>query len=153
MSYSGPGAHSNDVGAIQGNRPAPRRRRLYYYEVEILEAGERGRMGIGFSDKGFKMGKQPGWEPNSYGYHGDDGKKFHANGQGENFGPPYTAGDVIGAGLHIQRQEIFFTCACAPRFPCAQFTGPAVTGNSRLPVSACMQESWTSCVSAEKGMQ
>lgn len=51
------------------------------------------------------------WEPHSYGYHGDDGKKFHANGQGEEYGPHFEAGDVIGAGIHIQRQEIFFTCA------------------------------------------
>ena len=49
------------------------------------------------------------WEPNSYGYHGDDGKKFHANGAGEDYGPVFTSGDVVGAGIHIQRQEIFFT--------------------------------------------
>ena len=50
------------------------------------------------------------WEPNSYGYHGDDGKKFHANGAGEDYGPLFTSGDVVGAGIHVQRQEIFFTC-------------------------------------------
>ena len=49
------------------------------------------------------------WEPNSYGYHGDDGKKFHANGAGEDYGPLFTSGDVVGAGIHVQRQEIFFT--------------------------------------------
>lgn len=49
------------------------------------------------------------WEPNSYGYHGDDGKKFHANGGGEDYGPLFTTGDIVGAGIHIQRQEIFFT--------------------------------------------
>ena len=51
------------------------------------------------------------WEPHSYGYHGDDGKKFHSNGQGEDYGPQFTVGDIIGAGIHIQRQEMFFTCA------------------------------------------
>ena len=49
------------------------------------------------------------WEANSYGYHGDDGKKFHANGGGEDYGPLFTTGDIVGAGIHIQRQEIFFT--------------------------------------------
>ncbi|EIE19632.1 SPRY-domain-containing protein [Coccomyxa subellipsoidea C-169] len=107
--YTGQGAHNNDVGAIQGNRPVPRKRRVYYYEVTVLDAGEKGLIGVGFADKNFKMGKQPGWEPHSYGYHGDDGKKFHQNGQGEEYGPQFTLGDVIGAGIHIQRQEIFFT--------------------------------------------
>ena len=58
--YTGQGAHSNDVGALQGDHPVPRRRRVYYYEMHVNEAGERGLIGIGFADKGFKMSKQPG---------------------------------------------------------------------------------------------
>ena len=50
------------------------------------------------------------WEANSYGYYGADGKKLHATPEaGEAYGPNFRAGDVVGAGLHIQRQEIFFT--------------------------------------------
>lgn len=148
VKYTGQGQHNNDVGAIQGNRPVPRKRRVYYYEVGVLDAGDRGLIGVGFADKNFKMGKQPGcvlhaqpnhpiafffcvafnvarhsslhqtlmvcmltcrWEPHSYGYHGDDGKKFHSNGQGEEYGPHFSVGDVIGAGIHIQKQEMFFT--------------------------------------------
>lgn len=59
--YTGQGAHNNDVGAIQGNRPVPRKRRVYYYEVTVLDAGSKGLIGVGFADKNFKMGKQPGW--------------------------------------------------------------------------------------------
>jgi hypothetical protein len=58
--YTGQGAHNNDVGAIQGDQSAPRRRRVYYYEIHVNEAGERGLIGVGFADKNFKMGKQPG---------------------------------------------------------------------------------------------
>ena len=58
--YTGQGAHSNDVGALQGDHPVPRHRRVYYYEMHVNEAGERGLIGIGFADKGFKMSKQPG---------------------------------------------------------------------------------------------
>jgi hypothetical protein len=58
--YTGQGAHNNDVGAIQGNRPVPRKRKIYYYEVLVNDRGERGLIGIGFADKNFKMGKQPG---------------------------------------------------------------------------------------------
>jgi hypothetical protein len=49
------------------------------------------------------------WEANSYGYHGDDGKKFAASGVGEEYGPKFGAGDVVGAGLHLDKQEMFFT--------------------------------------------
>lgn len=58
--YTGQGAHNNDVGAIQGDHPAPRHQRVYYYEIRVNEAGERGLIGLGFADKAFKMGKQPG---------------------------------------------------------------------------------------------
>ena len=46
--------------ATQGNRPVPRRRQAYYFEALIVEAGDQGKVCIGFSDKAFKMGKQPG---------------------------------------------------------------------------------------------
>ena len=41
---------------------------------------------------------------------GEDGKKWH-NHEGHEYGSPHQSGDVIGAGLHLERQEIFFTCA------------------------------------------
>lgn len=49
------------------------------------------------------------WEQGSYGYHGDDGHIFHAAGVGEEYGPKWGSGDTVGAGLHLGRQEIFFT--------------------------------------------
>lgn len=107
--YTGQAQHENDVGCIQSNHPVPRKRLVYYFEVTVKEASDRGEIGIGFSDKNFKMGRHPGWEPNSYGYKGDSGKK-HANcTRGEEYGPPFGAGDTIGAGFHLGRQEVFFT--------------------------------------------
>ena len=55
------------------------------------------------------------WEPNTYGYHGDDGKKFQNSGsnlrqsKGTEYGPTYSIGDTVGAGLNLETQEIFFT--------------------------------------------
>ncbi len=49
------------------------------------------------------------WEADSYGYHGDDGKKFGGNGKGEDYGPKFGRGDTVGAVYHLGRQEIFFT--------------------------------------------
>ncbi len=37
----------------------------------------------------------PGWEPRSYGYHGDDGCIFNGTGRASPFGPTYTTGGEL----------------------------------------------------------
>jgi hypothetical protein len=49
------------------------------------------------------------WESNSYGYHGDDGKKYFGCGRGEAFSDGFTTGDVVGAGINLAKRELFFT--------------------------------------------
>ncbi|KAG2484878.1 hypothetical protein HYH03_016362 [Edaphochlamys debaryana] len=107
--YASDGRHNNDVGAIQANHSVPSNCTVYYYEVTILDQGIAGKIAVGFADKNFKLTRQPGWEVGSYGYHGDDGKKFCGSGMGEEYGPTFGAGDTVGAGIHLGRQELFFT--------------------------------------------
>eukprot|EP00741_Cyanophora_paradoxa_P020800 tig00021312_g20079.t1 len=109
VKYTGKGNHANDVGAIQANKPVPSRMLLYYYEITVLDAGTRGAIAVGLSDRSFQVTRQPGWEPYSFGYHGDDGKKFHTSGRGEAFGPVFTTGDTVGCGLNFASQEVFYT--------------------------------------------
>lgn len=49
------------------------------------------------------------WESNSCGYHGDDGYLYRGPGKSESFGPKFTSGDTIGAGINYFSQEFFFT--------------------------------------------
>ncbi|KAG2437400.1 hypothetical protein HXX76_006052 [Chlamydomonas incerta] len=107
--YAGDARHNNDVGAIQANHPVPVNCTVFYYELTVLDGGISGKIAIGFADKNFKLTRQPGWEVGSYGYHGDDGKKFIGSGMGEDYGPTFGAGDTVGAGIHLGRQELFFT--------------------------------------------
>eukprot|EP00877_Chromochloris_zofingiensis_P000059 jgi/Chrzof1/10053/Cz04g25140.t1 len=108
--YTGDGRHPNDVGAIQANLPLPTNQLVYYFEMTVLNHGEHGRIALGFTEKSFKLTRQPGWEPGSYGYHGDDGRKYHyAEKGGEEYGPTFSTGDTVGAGIHLGRQEMFFT--------------------------------------------
>ena len=51
--------------------------------------------GIGFSAPGVSLNRLPGWEPHSYGYHGDDGMAFESCGTGKSYGP------VFATGLHL----------------------------------------------------
>ena len=49
-------------------------------------------MGIGLATQGCSMNRLPGWDKNSYGYHGDDGHSFFASGTGVPYGPTFTTG-------------------------------------------------------------
>jgi len=65
---------------------------------------------IGLSTKHFSpTNKMPGWDMESYGYHGDDGGIFH--GQGDMlspYGPAFGPGDTVGCGLEYFSRRIFF---------------------------------------------
>ncbi|KAJ9675862.1 hypothetical protein PVL29_024695 [Vitis rotundifolia] len=52
--------HGHDVGVVQGNRPAPVKRLVYYFEIHVKSAGVKGQIAIGFTCEGFKMRRQPG---------------------------------------------------------------------------------------------
>uniref|UniRef100_I1P1A5 Uncharacterized protein n=1 Tax=Oryza glaberrima TaxID=4538 RepID=I1P1A5_ORYGL len=107
--YLGVNQHGHDVGVVQANRPAPTRRAVYYFEMGVKNAGQKGQTSIGFTTENFKMRRQPGWESNSCGYHGDDGYLYRGPGKSESFGPKFTSGDTIGAGINYFSQEFFFT--------------------------------------------
>lgn len=109
VQYVGSPQHGYDVGAVQANCPAPTRRIAYYFEMTVKNAGQKGQVAIGFTTKEFNLRRQPGWEANSCGYHGDDGYLYHGQGKGEPFGPTYTSDDTVGAGINYSTQEFFFT--------------------------------------------
>jgi len=55
------------------------------------------------------MNRLPGWEPESWGYHGDDGNAFCSHGPGKSYGPQFAANDVIGCGVDFNNRSAFFT--------------------------------------------
>lgn len=73
-----------------------------------------------------RLNRLPGWEKNSWGYHGDDGNSFASEKEGTSFGPRFTsklsfaynglisnvrnlAGDVIGCGIDFSLHKAFYT--------------------------------------------
>ena len=71
---------------------------LYYFEVEVVSKGREGYIGLGFCTADVNMDRLPGWEPQSYGYHGDDGNAFRSDGKGRKYGPQFETGQPFPAG-------------------------------------------------------
>lgn len=79
-----------------------------YYEVTVMNPGDKTTIGVGLADPDvFPATKQmPGWVDHSYGYHGDDGRKF-GRGKTESIWPTWVDGDVIGCGFDPARGAIW----------------------------------------------
>lgn len=96
-------------------------------------------VGIGLSVCLAHLAIMPGWINRSYGYHGDDGKKFGARfvGTGTAYGPTFGKGDTVGCGYNPLAGTIFFTKNASmlgvafdnvheeiPLFPCVGLHSP-----------------------------
>ena len=66
-------------------------------------------IGVGFSGSKASLDKLPGWEPDSWAYHGDDGKSFCEQSTGKAYGPTFATNDVIGCGVNFRTRKAFFT--------------------------------------------
>lgn len=109
VKYKGPGSDDRDAASIRSNVAIPVDCPVYYFEVEITNKGRDGYIGIGLSQNDVKLDRLPGWEPHSYGYHGDDGHVFNGRGTGRPYGPTYTTGDWIGIIFNRIDSTISFT--------------------------------------------
>ncbi|KAF6038732.1 RANBP9 [Bugula neritina] len=109
INYKGLGKIPKDAASIRTNYPIPPSCGIYYFEVKIISKGRDGYMGIGLSGADVSNNRLPGWENNSYGYHGDDGHSFSCSGHGEPYGPTFTTNDVIGCCVNLIDGTCFFT--------------------------------------------
>lgn len=98
-----------------------------YFEIQIVhrnppvrqtepqEQPEEGELtSLGLVPASFPLvGRQPGWNQRSYGYHGDDGRLYKQTTRGYHYGPRFGVGDVVGCGVHrdmaAAESRVFFT--------------------------------------------
>ncbi|CZT06326.1 related to human RANBPM NP_005484.1 [Rhynchosporium graminicola] len=113
VKFTGPKSERDrdlEACAIRADHPMPPQCGIYYFEVTILsKKREESSIGIGFSSKNVPLSRLPGWEPESWAYHGDDGQTFCSNSTGKPYGPAFNAGDIIGCGINFRSNFSFFT--------------------------------------------
>ncbi|KAL8675207.1 MAG: hypothetical protein Q9168_000460 [Polycauliona sp. 1 TL-2023] len=106
---SGSKLHEHEAAATRTDHPIPVQVGIYYYEATITSKGKDGMIGIGFSGPKVSLEKLPGWEPDSWGWHGDDGNSFCCQMTGKKYGPTFTTGDIVGCGINFMTGSAFFT--------------------------------------------
>lgn len=113
---------AEEAGLVRADHPIPLQAGIYYFEIEIhgitRGAPVGSTIGIGFQGKDCVLNRLPGWEPNSWGYHGDDGQIYQVRAEGKPYGPKYGKGDVVGCGINFKTRTAFFT-RNGVRFPTA----------------------------------
>lgn len=100
---------SDDAASVRSDHPMPKECGLYYFEVTIMSRAKEGLVGVGFSSRKVSLNRLPGWETDSWAYHGDDGCSFANTPSGKPYGPKFASQDVIGCGFNFRTGEAFFT--------------------------------------------
>ncbi|KAK3325598.1 hypothetical protein B0H66DRAFT_129849 [Apodospora peruviana] len=110
VKYTGRNSSDHEACAIRADHHMPSQCGVYYFEILILNRKkEDTTIGIGFSSRSVALTRPPGWEPESWGYHGDDGNSFAAQNVGKPYGPKFGPGDTVGCLLNFREGTALFT--------------------------------------------
>jgi len=112
VSYDGLGQHPHDAGVVRSDVPfAASGAAVHYFEVSVLNTGERGSIAVGMAREPSLM-RLPGAEPRGFGLHGEDGR-LYCDGSvavaDQYVQRSLQAGDVVGCGFQVERGAVFFT--------------------------------------------
>lgn len=108
--YSGVASKAEtEAASVRADFPMSPACGIFYYEVTVNSKSKDSAIAVGFSTAQASLERLPGWETHSWGYHGDDGKIFSGEHAGRNYGPTFTANDVVGCGINFNSGQAFFT--------------------------------------------
>ncbi|CAJ2502920.1 Uu.00g103140.m01.CDS01 [Anthostomella pinea] len=100
----------HEVCSIRANHPMPTQAGIYYFEVILMgKRRDETTVCIGFLGKNVNLNRPPGWEPESWGYHGDDGDVYSGGNVGKRYKDTFGVGDVVGCGVNFRTGQVFFT--------------------------------------------
>lgn len=70
VAYQGSGKSDSDAASVRANCAAVPAHGIHYWELQVLDRGRDGYIGVGYSTSSVNTARLPGWELGSYGYHG-----------------------------------------------------------------------------------
>ncbi|KAK4104278.1 SPRY-domain-containing protein [Parathielavia hyrcaniae] len=86
---------------------------VYYFEITVLNTRsdkvKNPPIAIGFASKEASISRAPGWEPDSWGYHGDDGHSFASQNVGKPYAEMFGIGDTVGCLVNFRLNHALFT--------------------------------------------
>lgn len=114
VSYTGKPSGDHEASAVRADHGINPACGIYYFEVVILNkkkspSEDMPQIGIGFSTKTAQLSRAPGWELESWGYHGDDGHAFAAHSSGKPYASKFGHGDNIGCLINFRLGHALFT--------------------------------------------
>ncbi|KIW34975.1 uncharacterized protein PV07_01704 [Cladophialophora immunda] len=110
LKYSGTASKAEiEAASVRTDHAMPVACGIYYFEVYIKQKSKDTAIAVGFSTSEASLERLPGWETQSWGYHGDDGKMFFGEHSGRGYGPTFGTGDIIGCGVNFNTGQAFFT--------------------------------------------
>ncbi|GAP84651.1 putative ran-binding protein [Rosellinia necatrix] len=102
----------HEISAIRADHPMPSQAGIYYFEVTLLpkRRDEPATVCVGFAAKNVSLARPPGWDQESWGYHGDDGELYSGGNVGKKYNETtFSAGDIVGCGVNFRTGQAFFT--------------------------------------------
>ncbi|KAI9722138.1 MAG: hypothetical protein M1828_004820 [Chrysothrix sp. TS-e1954] len=109
VKFNGVNKTQDDAAAVRADAAMPQECGIYYFEVTILSKGRDSQIGVGFSAAKVALNRLPGWETESWAYHGDDGYIFCQTATGKSYANKFGYQDVIGCGINFRTGCAFYT--------------------------------------------
>ncbi|KAK4144240.1 CTLH/CRA C-terminal to lish motif domain-containing protein [Dichotomopilus funicola] len=113
--HTGRPMSDHEASSIRANHYMPPACGVYYYEITIL-GGRQDKVNnktppiaIGFASTEASLSRAPGWEPDSWGYHGDDGHSFASQNVGKPYAEIFGVGDTVGCLVNFRLNHALYT--------------------------------------------
>ncbi|KAH6845023.1 CTLH/CRA C-terminal to lish motif domain-containing protein [Chaetomium sp. MPI-CAGE-AT-0009] len=111
--HTGRALSDHEASAIRADHYMSPACGVYYFEITVLN-GRHDKIktppiAIGFASKGTSTSRAPGWEPDSWGYHGDDGHSFASQNVGKPYADVFGVGDTVGCLVNFRLNQALFT--------------------------------------------